>query len=69
MQISRPTCRYCGTLRNSEDDVNMTKSFCKKCSEKRNSVAKRAFRGRRVIVVAEGKYVVPNRKRVKNNSV
>jgi hypothetical protein len=68
MQISRPTCRFCGTLRKIEDDVNMTKSFCKKCSEKRGSVAKRAFRGRRVTVVAEGKYVVSNRKRVKNIS-
>lgn len=68
MQISRPTCSYCGALRRIEDDVNMTKSFCIKCSEKRASVAKQAFRGRRVIVVAEGKYVVSKRKKDKNSN-
>lgn len=68
MQIFRPTCCYCGALHRSEDDVNMTKSFCMKCSEKRTSFAKQAFRGRRVIVVAEGKYVVSKRKEDKNSS-
>jgi|WetSurMetagenome_2_1015567.scaffolds.fasta_scaffold538446_2 hypothetical protein len=68
MQIFRPTCRYCGALRRDEDDVNMTKSFCIKCSEKRALVAKRAFRGRSVIVVAEGKYVVSKGKKSEDSN-
>lgn len=68
MQISRPTCCYCGALRRGEDDVNMTKSFCTKCSEKRALFAKQAFRDRRVIVVAEGKYVVSKRTKGMNSN-
>ena len=61
MQVFQPTCRYCGIGRDGEDDVNMTKSFCIKCSEKRTSIAKQAFHGRRVVIVAKGNYVISKR--------
>jgi len=67
MQVFQPTCCYCVALRRSEDDVNTTKSFCIKCSEARAAVATQAFRGRRVVVVAEGNYVVSKRTEDKNS--
>ena len=58
MQILRSICSYCGNAYRGYDSVNTLKSYCNECSKARIAFAQQAFHGRRVVVVAYGKYVV-----------
>lgn len=62
MKVSRPTCRYCGTIRRNRDDVNMQKSYCMSCSKVRMSLAGKAFADRQIEMVKGGKYILSIRK-------
>lgn len=69
MQILRPICSYCGNVYRSEDSVNTAKAYCNECTRARVAFAQQAFHGRRIVFVANGKYVVSKWEKKINSTI